>query len=81
MNEIIKRRYDAIVFLTGTVSWWKDFQLLAEIKKQKKNTVFIGSGDRLLFKGPDVMKEYEFLDAILLDFTTSDVLNYLRKLA
>jgi len=78
-QEIMRQDFDAIVFITGGVSWWKDFQLLAEIKKQKKDAVFIGSGDRLLFRGPEVMEECGFLDGILLDFTTSDVLDYLRN--
>ena len=38
-QEIMKQDFDVIVFLTGTVSWWKDFQFLGEIKKQKRDTV------------------------------------------
>jgi radical SAM superfamily enzyme YgiQ (UPF0313 family) len=69
---------DVIVFITGSVSWKIDFEFVKKIKQHKK-VITIASGDVLLDNGKEILKNNNFLDAILLDFTTNDILKYLKK--
>lgn len=77
-ERIINSDIDTIVFITGAVSWVEDFKFIGEIARSKKIDV-VASGDILLYHGEDVMKKYDFLNAISLDFTTPDILTYLEK--
>ncbi|MFA5089609.1 MAG: radical SAM protein [Candidatus Omnitrophota bacterium] len=76
-KAVINMDIDTIIFLTGAVSWKEDFEFLAGIAARKKLNI-IGSGDILLYAGRDLMKRYDFLDGISLDFTTADILSYLE---
>ncbi len=77
LRQIKNMDIDTIIFVTGSVSWRKDFAFTEEIKNNKDVT-FIASGDFLLFEGERILKEYLFLDAVILDFTTPDILTYLE---
>ena len=77
-QKIIEGDFDAIIFLTSSASWNKDFEFLEKLKNQKEMTL-IASGGFLLYKGVAVMERFPFLDAIMLDFTTSDILDYLEN--
>jgi radical SAM superfamily enzyme YgiQ (UPF0313 family) len=68
---------DAVIFLTGAVSWEKDFALLRKIKSEK-NVLTIGSGDILLDGGEEWLRKNDFLDAIILDFTMDSILYFLK---
>ena len=71
--------YDAIVFLTSTASWRQDFAFLGGIEKSGKNRpLFIGNGDVLLYAAEEFFKNYPFLDAVLFDYTSPDIVHYLR---
>jgi len=78
ISKIKEENYKAIVFLTGTASWSKDFEFISRLKDNKKRTLLIGNGDILLFKAEDFLKKYDFLDAILLDYTSTDILHFLE---
>lgn len=75
-SRIINNNYDAIIFLTGAVSWEEDSAFIKELKA-KNNFLAIGTGDILLDDYINLMKANDFLDAVILDFTTSDILHYL----
>lgn len=77
-HSIIEGNFDAIFFLTSSASWNKDFEFLEKLKRERGMT-FIASGGFLLSKGEAVMQKFPFLDAILLDFTSSDILDYLEN--
>lgn len=77
-RKIEEGDFDAIIFLTSSASWNKDFEFMERIKSQK-NITLIASGGFLLTKGFAVMQKFPFLDAILLDFTTPDILDYIEK--
>ncbi len=67
---------DAIIFLTGTTSWVDDFPFLQKIKKERPHIKLIGLGD--LFRDDKVFRANRWIDAVILDFTTNDVLQYLK---
>lgn len=69
--------YKAIVFLTGTASWKHDFEFLARVKKENPQTQLIGNGDILLYKAEKFLTDFDFLDAILFDYTSEDILQFL----
>lgn len=71
---------DVIVFQSGSVSCEEDFPFLSKIKNALKNVQLIGSGDVFNENGAQLMREQTWLDAILLDFTTDDLLKYLESI-
>jgi len=79
LERITQKKYKAIIFLTGTASWKKDFQFLARIKKISPETLIIGNGDILLFKHQYFLEVYDFLDGVILDYTDSSIIDFLKK--
>jgi len=77
-RKIMEINPDVVVFMTGAVSYSEDFSFLEKVKKSLPNTKFIGTGDILMDRGSETLKENSFLDAIILDFTTQDILKYLE---
>ena len=75
---ISQNRYSAIVFLTGAASWEKDLAFISRLKTAAKDTKLIGNGDILLAKGKELMARYPAIDAVLLDFTTDDIIKFLK---
>lgn len=74
--EISKINPQAIIFLSGAVSWKEDKNFLENIKKKHKIQL-IGTGDLFLFDSENLLKKYKFLDALLLDFTSPEILDFL----
>lgn len=66
----------AIISLAGAVSWNEDRHILANIKL-RYNIPMIVTGDMFLEDGEAILKNYPLLDAIILDFTNTDVIAYL----
>jgi len=69
----------AVVFLTGTASWQIDFEFISRIKAENREIQIIGNGDILLYDAENFMKKYPYLDAVLFDYTSPDILSYLGK--
>lgn len=69
---------DVVVFLSGAVSWQEDREFLKEVKRAS-GAVLIGSGDLFLDDSVVILKENDFIEATLLDFTTSDLVLYLKE--
>ena len=78
LDRIRTGSYKAVLFLTGTASWKQDFAFLEKVKSLENAPLLIGNGDILLYKAEEFMKQYPFLDAVLLDYTTEDVLHFLE---
>lgn len=77
LKAILDKNPDVIIFLTGSVSWKYDIEFISEVKKQKK-VVMIGTGDIFLEKGKERLENHSFIDAVLLDFSTDDIMRYLE---
>jgi len=68
----------AVVVMTGAVSYQEDFSFLEQLKESSPDIKLIGTGDILMERGNETLKENSFLDAIILDFTTPDIIKYLQ---
>jgi len=78
LTRIREGGYRAVVFLTGTASWKQDLAFMAGIKAPgAPRPLIIGNGDILLHKAETFLADYPFLDAILFDYTSPDILSYL----
>ncbi len=79
LSRIADLSPDAIVFLTGAVSWTYDLPFLAEVKARLGGNVkLIGSGDIFLEEGERWLAEQPHLDALILDFAADDVTRFLH---
>lgn len=76
LERVIGEKPDIVIFLTGTASWQADFEFIAMVKKAL-TVVAIANGGLLLHKGVEFMRRFEFLDAVLLDFTSGDIVQFL----
>ena len=77
LKEIDSFCPDAVIFLTGAVSRSEDFEFIRRVKN-KKNILTVASGDFLMEKGDVFLKSEYSLDAIILDFTSNDIVAYLN---
>jgi len=68
----------AIIFLSGAVSWQEDRVFLEEVKN-RLHPLLIGCGDLFLEDGAGFLKRYSFIDALILDFTSTAVRDYLEE--
>jgi radical SAM superfamily enzyme YgiQ (UPF0313 family) len=68
----------AIVSLFGAVSLEEDLDWTARLKQALPQVKIIGIGDIFLEDGQKWLEKCHQLDAILLDFTTDDILAYLK---
>lgn len=77
-RQVLDFRPDAIVFLTGAVSWTYDFPFLEALKqKLGGETVLIGSGDIFQEEAERWLEEFPFIDAAIRDFANRDALDFL----
>jgi radical SAM superfamily enzyme YgiQ (UPF0313 family) len=76
--QVMKSNPDIIIFITGNASWREDIAFIQKIKQEKPNILVVAIGGFLALLGEKMMKETPFLDAILLNFTTKDILKYLE---
>lgn len=77
LREIGEYGPDAIIFLSGIVSFDEDFNFFSSLKKENHLVKLIGIGD-LFWENPEkILSANGWLDAILLDFSTIDIRKYL----
>jgi len=77
MQQIKTISPDYIISVTGASSWSSDINILAKINQEVK-TKFIISGDFARAEPGQILTQYEFIEAIILDFTDSDIIKMLR---
>lgn len=75
LREIQKLSPEFIIFLTGIVSWKKDFFFMEKVKQQN-HVCCIATGGFLREDYNHIMNKYAFLDAVLFDFTSPSIRNY-----
>lgn len=76
LKKIREIKPNGILFLSGTASWKSDFIFLKHLKKLLPRTLILGSGGNLYFNHQKVLRESELIDAILLDFTSMETVDY-----
>lgn len=77
INEI---KPDYLISLVGSISWNEDKEFLQAVKLENPKTKIIGTGDVFLDEGSKVIKENDFFDGCILDFSDGSILNLIKKL-
>ena len=78
-EQILAWRPDAILFLSGAVSWASDLPFLQGVKQALGGApILIGSGDIFQEDGRQWLEEHPFLDAAIRDFANEDAVHFLR---
>lgn len=77
MDEILGLTPDLILCVTGISSFKSDFSFLEAIKG-KLNTIIFVSGGFLLSEYETILNKYDCIDGVLLDFSSSALLEYLN---
>lgn len=67
-----------IIFMTGVASWLEDIAFIKQFKEGAPTCKVIASGGITIFVGEKLMKEDNTVDAMCMDFTTTDILDYLN---
>ena len=70
---------DIIIFLTSAPSYNEDDEFFKVLKKKIPNIVLIGTGDIYRELKEKAFSKQFFLDAIILDFSTRDILEFLNR--
>ncbi len=80
LNLIEQGRFKAIISLTSSASSAEDFSLFKRIK-EKYGITIVANGGFLRYDTPQILKQYEFLDAVILDYTQDGILKFLKAQA
>lgn len=72
-KRIVSLSPDIIIFVTGTVSFSNDATFLGELKNIFPDTLFFGSGDILYHLPEESLSKNQWLDGILMDFTSPEI--------
>lgn len=73
-KAILSNDFPAVISLTSGISWKEDALFLQSLKKERDLKI-LGIGDVLLREV--ILEELPWMDGILMDFTTPDVVRYL----
>jgi radical SAM superfamily enzyme YgiQ (UPF0313 family) len=79
LKEIIEKQANIIIFLSSAPSYTEDIAFISNIKKQCPNTKMIGTGDIFRELKTKALVDNNFLNAILLDFSTSDIVTFIKN--
>jgi len=77
VERVLTGNFDVVIFLTGSVSFKEDLEFIERVAYWSGSKI-LGIGDVLMENGEKLLKQFSFIDAIILDFTTRDVLDYLN---
>ncbi len=78
-NRILKLNPDYLVVLVGTISWKEDKLFLQGIKSLIPDLKIIGTGDVFLDNGEDFIKENDFFDGCILDFSDDSIIKLINN--
>lgn len=69
---------DCVISLAAAVSWGSDIKFLSRLKDDGEFLIVV-SGDYPLAQPAEVVRDYPFIDAVLLDFTDSQVDRFINR--
>ena len=78
LKRIVLFNPDFILFITSFVSWTQDLDFMGKVK-EATGAKIIASGGILRTNYESIMGRYKFLDAILFDFTSHYIKDYLER--
>lgn len=70
--------FKAIIFTTGTSTLISDFAFMKAVKMKNEKIEIIASSGIMKFVGRELLNKYFFLDAVAIDFTVNNVVQYLN---
>ncbi|MEW6039945.1 MAG: radical SAM protein [Elusimicrobiota bacterium] len=77
LEKIAALKVSGVVALAGSVSWEEDISFFNALKEQNKVPLVV-SGDVFREGGENILKLNPSIDAIILDFTNTDALNFFK---
>lgn len=77
LKKVLEMDIDTVFFITGVASWEEDSTFIKKLKEVRKDLIIVGIGGIFLFLGAKLMRENPYIDVIILDFTSDDILKYL----
>lgn len=78
-NQVLNLNPNVIVFLSSAPSYAEDMTFIESVKKALNHCEIIATGDVFRDFKENALAENPALDAILLDFSTDDILSYLKR--
>jgi anaerobic magnesium-protoporphyrin IX monomethyl ester cyclase len=79
IDRIAASKPDWVLFLTAGISYKNDMGVISRLHDSLENCSLIATGDIYREIGASALEEFDFIDAIVLDFSTKDVLTYLEQ--
>ncbi len=79
LEKIKEIQPDIILSLVSSPSYFEDIEFLKAVKNNLSGTTIIGTGDIYRELKTEAFAEQDFLDAILLDFSTDDLVKFLNR--
>lgn len=76
IQKIFKINPDVIIFLTSTISFKGDMNLIKKIKENMNLIRLFGIGDLLLYNPRYFLKKYDCLEGIITNFSDNNIKNY-----
>jgi len=79
LKKIKKIQPEIILSLVSSPSYFEDLEFLTVARNALPETIIIGTGDVYRELKKEAFEEQNFLDAILLDFSTDDLVKFLKR--
>lgn len=76
LSRIVATRAQYVFSLAGNATWMEDLQFFNTLKNNIPDLTLVVTGDIFLESPADILAANKPLDAIVLDYTNSDLLNY-----
>ncbi len=76
-TKILSIGPDIVIFLSSAPSYKEDMMFISEMKALLQATIMIGTGDIFREYKEFALQENKIIDALLLDFSTQDIITYL----
>ncbi len=75
LKKVMEFNPDVIVSLTASVSWYSDLCFFQKLRKSYNGKLIV-SGDVLMDAPAMILKQVSYFDAILLDFTSDEIVEF-----
>lgn len=78
LKEVVNSKAQALIFTTGTATMKSDLRLMERIKADTGITI-VASAGILPFIGEEFLRRYEYVDALLLDFSSQNICTFIQQ--
>ncbi|MDA3911878.1 MAG: radical SAM protein [Bacteroidales bacterium] len=79
VNQVLNLNPNVIVFLSSAPSYAEDMTFIEAVKKELNHCKIIATGDVFRDFKENALTDNPFLNAILFDFSSDDILSYLKR--